>query len=63
MLPLRQIAAVEMMVGMNRYTRSYVHALLAATPAAQLVPDGAPKAVKGLSVEQMALMERDTART
>jgi hypothetical protein len=62
MLPLRQIAAVEMMVGMNRYTRSYVQALLAATPAAQLVPDGAPKAVKGLSAEQMALMERETAQ-
>lgn len=62
MLPLRQIAAAEMMVGMNRYTRSYVQALLAATPAVQLVPDSLPKAVKGLSGEQIALMERETAQ-
>jgi len=62
MLPLRQIAAAEMMVAMNRFTRSYVQALLAATPKALLAPEGVPKAVKGLSDEQMALMERETAQ-
>jgi hypothetical protein len=62
MLPLRQITAAEMMVGMNRYSRPYAQALLAATPPAQLVPDGAPKAVKGLNADQMALMERETAQ-
>jgi hypothetical protein len=51
-----------MMVGMNRYSKGYVHALLAATPEAQLVPDATPKAVKGLSAEQVALMERETAQ-
>lgn len=45
MLPLRQIEAAEMMAGMNRYSKGYVHALLAATPEAQLVPDAKPKAV------------------
>jgi hypothetical protein len=62
MLPLRQIEAAEMMVGMNRYTKSYVLALLAATPQAQLVPDQKPKIVKGLSADQVALMERETTQ-
>jgi nucleotide-binding universal stress UspA family protein len=62
MQPLRQIAAAEMMVGMDRYSKGYAQALLAATPAAQLVADGLPKSIKGLSTEQMALMERETAQ-
>lgn len=62
MAPLRQIEAAEMMVGMNRYAKGYVHALLAATPEAQLAPDAKPKAVKGLSAEQVTLMERETAQ-
>ena len=62
MVPLRQIAVAEMMIGMNRYSRSYIQALLAATPAAQLVANGAPKVVKGLNADQMALMERETAQ-
>lgn len=62
MVPLRQIEAAEMMAGMNRYSKGYVQAILAATPEAQLVPDAKPKAVKGLSAEQVALMERETAQ-
>jgi hypothetical protein len=62
MVPLRQIEAAEMMVAMNRYSKGYVRALLAATPEAQLVPDGKPKAVRGLSTEQVALMERETVQ-
>ena len=62
MQPLRQITVAEMMIGMNRYSKGYVQALLAATPAAQLVPDGRPKSVKGLTPQQVALMERETAQ-
>lgn len=62
MLPLRQIEAAEMMVGMNRYSKSYVQALLAATPDNQLVADGKPKVPKALTREQVQLMERETAQ-
>lgn len=62
MQPLRQITVAEMMIGMNRYSKGYVQALLAATPVAQLVPDGRPKSVKGLTPQQVALMERETAQ-
>jgi len=62
MLPLRQIEVAEMMVTMNRYSKPYIEALLAATPAAQLVPDAKPKAPKGITAEQVAVMERETAQ-
>lgn len=62
MQPLRQIAAAEMMVGMNHFSKRYAQALLAATPTSQLLPDAQPKAVGGLSADQTALMERETAQ-
>jgi hypothetical protein len=62
MVPMRQIEAVELMVAMDRYTESYARALLAATPQIQLVPDAKPKQVKGISHEQMALMERESGQ-
>jgi hypothetical protein len=61
MLPLRQIAVAEMMIGFNRYSRGYLLTLLAATPENQLVQDGRPKKVRGLTPDQMALMERESA--
>ena len=61
MAPLRQIEAAELMVAMNKYTATYARALLAATPRDQLVNLQTPKAIKGLSDEQMALMERESA--
>jgi hypothetical protein len=60
MLPLRQIEAAELMVAMNKYTVSYAKSLLAATPQSQLVEPDKPKHVRGLSDEQMALMERES---
>lgn len=57
MAPLRQIEAAELMVAMNKYTISYAKSLLAATPQSQLVKSTKPKRVKGLSQEQIALME------
>jgi ParB-like chromosome segregation protein Spo0J len=60
MVPLRQIEAAELMVAMNKYTTSYAKALLAATPPAQFVEADKPKHVRGLSDEQVALMERES---
>ena len=47
------------MVAMNKYTLDYVKSLLAATPAEQLVEPSRPKRVKGVTDEQMGLMERN----
>ncbi|WP_207792081.1 plasmid partitioning protein RepB C-terminal domain-containing protein [Siccirubricoccus phaeus] len=62
MLPLRQIEAVELMIAMDRFTITYADALLAATPQSQLVPDEKPKQVRGLTTEQVALMERESGQ-
>lgn len=59
--PLRQIEAAELMVAMNKYTIGYAKSLVAATPQAQLAEGYKPKSVKGLSGEQIALMEREWA--
>ncbi|MDI3469861.1 MAG: ParB N-terminal domain-containing protein [Pseudolabrys sp.] len=60
MVPFRQIEAAELMVAMNKYTISYARSLLAATPQDQLVETGKPKAIKGLTDEQISLMERES---
>lgn len=62
MLPLRQIEAVELMIAMDRFTITYAQALLAATPQSQLVQDDRPKQVRGLTAEQIALMERESGQ-
>jgi RepB plasmid partitioning protein/ParB-like nuclease domain len=62
MVPLRQIEAAELMVAMNKYTGTYVKSLLAATPQTQLIEDKKPKAIKGLSAEQIALMEQESTK-
>jgi ParB-like chromosome segregation protein Spo0J len=59
--PLRQIEAAELMVAMNKYTISYAKSLVAATPPAQLAASHRPKAIRGLSDEQIGLMERESA--
>jgi hypothetical protein len=48
------------MVAMNKYTISYAKSPLAATPQTQLVESDKPKRVKGLTDEQVALMERES---
>ncbi|MDR3487854.1 MAG: plasmid partitioning protein RepB C-terminal domain-containing protein [Bradyrhizobium sp.] len=59
--PIRQIEAAELMVAMNNFSNSYVRSLVAATPKSQLTPGYQPRAPKGLSDEQLALMERESA--
>jgi RepB plasmid partitioning protein/ParB-like nuclease family protein len=61
MVPLRQIEAVELMIAMNNYTASCANWLLAATPQSQLVEADKPKKMKGLTDEQMGMMERESA--
>lgn len=62
MRPFRQIEAAELMVTMNRYTDGYARALLAATPKAQIIAETRPKAAKGLTDDQKAIMERESAQ-
>src|SRR5262245_7557922 len=59
--PLRQIEAAELMVAMNKYTISYAKSLVAATPQGQLADGYKSKTIKGLSDDQIALMERESA--
>jgi ParB-like chromosome segregation protein Spo0J len=60
LVPLRQIEAAELMVAMNKFTTNYAKSLVAATPQDQLVAADKPKQVKGLSEEQITLMERES---
>jgi ParB-like chromosome segregation protein Spo0J len=60
MVPLRQIEAAELMVAMNKFTSSYASSLVAATPQAQLAEADKPKRVRGLSDDQIAMMERES---
>lgn len=59
--PIRQIEAAELMIAMNNFSNSYVRSLVAATPRSQLAAGYTPRAPKGLSDEQLALMERESA--
>lgn len=56
---VRQIAAVENMITMNRFTVSYARSLVASTPDDQLVA-GKPRRVAGLSDDQVATMQLES---
>jgi hypothetical protein len=59
--PIRQIEAAELMIAMNNFSNSYVRSLVAATSRYQLAAGFTPRQHKGLSDEQLALMERESA--
>ncbi|MAP67964.1 MAG: chromosome partitioning protein ParB [Erythrobacteraceae bacterium] len=59
--PLRQIAAAEMMVAMNRYSTSYVKSIVTATAEEDLV-EKKRKVVRGLTEAQIELMSRESAQ-
>ena len=61
MKPVRQVEAVELMIAMNNFTIPYAKALVASTPPDQLVDADVPKALKGVSREQIAKLEREMA--
>lgn len=56
---MRQIEAAELMIAMNKYSITYAKSLVAATPEALLVRGA--KSVKGLSQQQMEMMENESA--
>lgn len=57
--PMRQIEMAELMIASSNYSASYAKCLLAATPQDQMIQQDKPKAVPGLSAEDMARMERE----
>ena len=61
LVSLRQIEAAELMVAMNKYTIGYAKWIVAATPKAQLIEGDRPKKVRGLTAEQLTLIERESA--
>ena len=62
MKPIRQIETAELLINANNYSVSYVSAILAGTPQAQLVQGDKPKLLKGMTAEAMARMERELTR-
>jgi hypothetical protein len=60
MIPSRQAEAANLMIALNRYTAPYVQSLVVASQPRQLLP-GPQMRMKGLSEEQKALMQRDSA--
>ena len=59
--PERQVEAAELMVAMNKFTISYAKTLLAATPDAQLAQGRRRIKPRGVTEEQLVLMQRESA--
>lgn len=59
MKPFRQVETAELMVSMGNFTASYAKAILAATRQDDLKRPDRPKAIAGITAEQMARMERE----
>lgn len=59
--PMRQIAAAQLMVAMNKYSLNYAKSLVAASSDDELVNPGKRK-IGGLSEDQRSLMERESAK-
>ena len=59
MKPTRQVECLELMVATDNITVAYAQALLAATPSNMLVGEQKPKKIRGVTADQMALMERE----
>lgn len=59
MKPMRQVEAAELMGSAGNFSSSYAKALLAATRQNDLVHADRPKSVGGMTLEQMARMERE----
>ncbi len=61
MKPARQVEAAELMCSAGNFTSAYAKALLGATRQTDLMHPDRPKRVGGLTPEQMARLERETA--
>lgn len=62
MKPYRQTETAELMASMNNFTASYAGAILAGTRQDDLARPDRPKAIAGITSEQMARMERELER-
>jgi len=60
MKPARQVEAAELMCSAGNFTSAYAKALLGATRQEDLMHPDKPKRVGGLTMEQMARLERET---
>jgi ParB-like chromosome segregation protein Spo0J len=58
--PERQVEVAQLMVAMNKFTISYAKTLLAGTPDAQLVPGRRRVKPRGVTDEQLELMQRES---
>ena len=61
MTPARQAEAAELMLGHNNFSRSFLLALLAATPPEQLLKPRKSGGLKAVSREKVARLERELA--
>jgi len=61
MKPLRQIEAASLMINTSNFTTNYAKALLAGTKQEELTHPEKPKRIAGMTLEQMARMEREMA--
>lgn len=59
--PERQVEAAELMIAMNKFSISYARTLLAGTPDAQLAPGRRRTKLRGVTDEQLVLMQRESA--
>lgn len=59
--PERQVEAAELMIAMNKFSISYARTLLAGTPEAQLAPGRRRIKPRGVTDEQLVLMQRESA--
>lgn len=61
MLPMRQIEAAQLMVAMNKYSVTYAKSLVGASSQALLIDAAKQKNIEGLTDDQLALMEQESA--
>jgi hypothetical protein len=61
MHPVRQIEAAQLMIAMHKFSLGYAKSLVAATPQPQLAEKYQPKVINGLTDDEVALMERESA--
>lgn len=57
----RQVEVAQLMIAMNKFTISYARTLLAGTPESQLAPGRRRMKPRGVTDEQLMLMQRESA--
>ena len=59
MKPTRQVECVELMLASNNISMAYAKGLLIASPPASLLQESKTRKIRGVTTEQMAMMERE----